>query len=218
MPALVGQRLDVAISDLEAVGVNEDDIEIVGGGTFGVLDESNWDVCEQRPESGSSELADVRLIVDRNCPDAAPNLTGSDDVPEPAVTVSPEAVEESPEALKPDSPAVFVVSVRRDLKDIRKDINDLDKALANGRLLRVAGNQLELAFNLGQLDARVPPSSFADTWTQRLSSLDEAIDDIGNQLDNGGSPQAVRDAIELARQEVKAGLAELKEFEDSLSN
>ncbi len=66
MPDLVGKRLDVAKSDLAAIGVSENDIEVVGGGVFGVITEANWTVCEQEPPSGS-EPNGVRLIVDRVC-------------------------------------------------------------------------------------------------------------------------------------------------------
>lgn len=70
MPSVTGERLDVAYSDLKAVGVEQADIEVVGGGTFGVLDESNWQVCEQRPAAGG-DIANVRLVIDRSCPDAS---------------------------------------------------------------------------------------------------------------------------------------------------
>lgn len=70
MPSVTGERLDVAYSDLSAVGVEQGDVEVVGGGTFGVLDESNWQVCEQRPAAGA-EIANVRLVIDRSCPDAS---------------------------------------------------------------------------------------------------------------------------------------------------
>ena len=70
MPPVIGERLDVAYSDLSAVGVDQGDVEIVGGGTFGVLDESNWQVCEQRPAAGAA-IEKVRLVIDRSCPDAS---------------------------------------------------------------------------------------------------------------------------------------------------
>ena len=66
MPVVVGKRLDVAKSDLVSAGVDADDVEVVGGGALGVVDESNWTVCEQRPIAGV-EAQDVRVIVDRMC-------------------------------------------------------------------------------------------------------------------------------------------------------
>ena len=67
MPAVETMRLDVAQSDLKAAGLDEGDIEVVGGGAFGVVDESNWDVCEQDPAPGQAISGTVRLIVDRSC-------------------------------------------------------------------------------------------------------------------------------------------------------
>lgn len=69
MPDLLGERLDVALSDLETVGISEEDVEVVGGGALGIIDESNWIVCEQRPEPGETPLENPRLIVDRTCPE-----------------------------------------------------------------------------------------------------------------------------------------------------
>ncbi|MDP2013152.1 MAG: PASTA domain-containing protein, partial [Actinomycetota bacterium] len=71
MPNVQGQRLDLAYSDLAAAGVDKEAIEIVGGGTFGVIDESNWTVCQQAPSAGEA-LASVRLVVDRSCAVTAP--------------------------------------------------------------------------------------------------------------------------------------------------
>lgn len=68
MPDIVGERLDVAKSDLSAAGVSEDKVEVVGGGSLGVVDESNWTVCEQAPPPGST-AEDVRVLVNRVCVD-----------------------------------------------------------------------------------------------------------------------------------------------------
>ena len=67
MPRVVNSRLDVAQSDLKAAGINEDAVEILGGGAFGVIDESNWNVCAQEPEPGEAITGKVRLTVDRSC-------------------------------------------------------------------------------------------------------------------------------------------------------
>lgn len=67
MPSLLGKRLDVAKDDLKSAGVDSGDVDVVGGGTFGVVDESNWTVCAQKPKSGSKVGSKVRVIVDREC-------------------------------------------------------------------------------------------------------------------------------------------------------
>jgi hypothetical protein len=65
VPDLVGERLDVAEDELDGMGINYEEI---GGGTFGIVVRSNWEVCETRPKAGSS-ASTVKLIVDRpgNC-------------------------------------------------------------------------------------------------------------------------------------------------------
>lgn len=66
MPDVVGRTLDVAESDIERAGYTKS-VEVLGGGMFGVLDESNWEVCEQLPAAGSIIDVEPRLTVDRSC-------------------------------------------------------------------------------------------------------------------------------------------------------
>jgi hypothetical protein len=69
MPDVETQRLDVALSDISRAGYDSDDVEIVGGGAFGVVDESNWSVCDQDPAAGDTIGRTPRLIVERTCQD-----------------------------------------------------------------------------------------------------------------------------------------------------
>jgi hypothetical protein len=64
VPALVGQRLDVALDRLESAGLKG---EVKGGGLFGVLDESSWRVVDQDPSPGArlSQGDTVHLDIDR---------------------------------------------------------------------------------------------------------------------------------------------------------
>lgn len=66
VPDLTGKRLDVAKDDLRGEGLRA---KVIGGGTFGVVVESNWTVCSTTPGAGTSaEKNDkVRLIIDRVC-------------------------------------------------------------------------------------------------------------------------------------------------------
>jgi hypothetical protein len=66
VPDVVGERLDVAKDDLQSAGFRTAEI---GGGTFGIVVESNWTVCETRPAGGSQvkKHARIKLIVDRAC-------------------------------------------------------------------------------------------------------------------------------------------------------
>lgn len=62
VPKLKGERLDVAEDLLNEKGLRYKEI---GGGSFGVVDTSAWEVCETRPKAGKRTKATVRLIVDR---------------------------------------------------------------------------------------------------------------------------------------------------------
>jgi hypothetical protein len=64
VPALEGQRLDVALDRLERSRFTAD---IDGGGLFGVIEERNWEVVEQTPAAGTmlEQGSRVRLRVER---------------------------------------------------------------------------------------------------------------------------------------------------------
>jgi beta-lactam-binding protein with PASTA domain len=49
VPTLVGERLDVAKDRLRRAGFDPD---VEGGGLFGIIDESNWEVVTQDPGPG----------------------------------------------------------------------------------------------------------------------------------------------------------------------
>jgi hypothetical protein len=61
IPNVTGQRLDVAEANLDAKGIAYQE---VGGGLFGVVVTSHWQVCQQDPSAGSTGES-VKLIVDR---------------------------------------------------------------------------------------------------------------------------------------------------------
>lgn len=96
MPAVVGQQLDVAKTAIESAGF-EEEVEVSGGGTFGVVDESNWTVCEQSPDAGQPISAAPTLTVDRSCEDGAAESTTTEVEPtestEPPPTTAAEAEE-----------------------------------------------------------------------------------------------------------------------------
>jgi len=66
MPDVTAQRLDIALSDLERAGYG-DEPEVLGGGMFGVVDQSNWTVCDQAPAPGEAVTNTPRLTVERSC-------------------------------------------------------------------------------------------------------------------------------------------------------
>ncbi|MGO0578317.1 DUF4839 domain-containing protein [Ornithinimicrobium panacihumi] len=112
MPDLLGKTLDLAKSDVDRAGY-EDEVEVVGGGLFGVVDESNWTVCSQEPPSGAPITTSPRVIVERDCnPEAEESTTGdaktaqgsastsgdgsAEEDTEPAEESTPEPSEEPP--------------------------------------------------------------------------------------------------------------------------
>ena len=67
VPSLAGQPLDVAEQRLDNLGLRSTE---EGGGLFGVLIASEWDVCDTSPPADSTVRpgSTVRLLIDR--PDA----------------------------------------------------------------------------------------------------------------------------------------------------
>jgi PASTA domain-containing protein len=64
VPDLVGQPLDVAEARLARARF---DVDVRGGGLFGVIDEGNWEVTGQDPAPGTflEQGSTVRVDVDR---------------------------------------------------------------------------------------------------------------------------------------------------------
>jgi hypothetical protein len=62
VPALTGMALDHAEDQLDAEGMSHD---TVGGGLFGIIDRSAWEVCATDPGAGEEALDGVTLYVER---------------------------------------------------------------------------------------------------------------------------------------------------------
>lgn len=92
MPDVVGRQLDFALADIEEAGVDEE-VDVKGGGTFGIVNESNWKVCEQTPAAGKAVEAAPVLKVDRSCPGdeaaAAATTTTATPTTVPPTTAAP---------------------------------------------------------------------------------------------------------------------------------
>src|SRR5664280_3156660 len=65
MPNVTGQRLDLAESNLQRACFDPAKITIVGGGTFGIVVKSNWQVCTQAPALGLAVSSTPQLKVGR---------------------------------------------------------------------------------------------------------------------------------------------------------
>ena len=94
MPDVTGTRLDAAKSAIKDVGFG-DKVKVDGGGIFGVIEESNWEVCKQSPAAGKPLTGTPRLSVERSCDkgsgtaDESPKPTESPSVT-PTVSAAPE--------------------------------------------------------------------------------------------------------------------------------
>jgi hypothetical protein len=109
MPDVTGNRLDVAYDKIRDAGFDDKDkIKIEGGGTFGVIVEGNWTVCEQSPDAGETVDGAPVLTVDRSC-----NETEG----EPS-DQSSSAPSEEPSATEPALPAVLTAKNNADLAAI----------------------------------------------------------------------------------------------------
>lgn len=64
VPDVVGERLDTARRRIERARF---DIDVDGGGTFGVVVDSNWEVVEQSPAAGTrrEQGSSVSLRIER---------------------------------------------------------------------------------------------------------------------------------------------------------
>lgn len=104
MPDLVGKKLDAARTDVEQAGF-DDDVEVDGGGVFGIVVESNWTVCSQEPLSGEAITEAPRLTVDRSCGDEGED----EDLAESPTETPTESATAEPE--QAPSPVVADISV-----------------------------------------------------------------------------------------------------------
>jgi beta-lactam-binding protein with PASTA domain len=145
MPDVVGKRLDIAISDVERAGFT-DDVEVLGGGTFGIVDESNWLVCSQEPADGTTISTAPRITVDRSC-DAGDAL-------EPEANAE-EAPEDGGDAAEDPTPAAEPKPVKKKKREAPAAVADtfVMPALVGMNLQR-AQNQLQArgSFLLTQTD------------------------------------------------------------------
>lgn len=144
MPNVVGDKLDVAKDEVKNSGF-EDDVEVDGGGMFGIVVESNWTVCSQDPAGGEPINATPTLSVERSCDEAetgatetidpseppetpveAPSLTESI---EPTETASPTETTETPSPTETPLPAVLTAKNNKDFAAILKE-SECSRALA----------------------------------------------------------------------------------------
>lgn len=109
MPEVTGKRLDVAKSAIKDAGL-EDEVKVDGGGAFGVIKESNWEVCDQSPAAGEAVSGRPQLTVDRSCDDAKPSETSK-----PSKTASGPSEPDPTTASEPDADQVLTKNNNKEL-------------------------------------------------------------------------------------------------------
>ena len=78
---LVGKQLDTAESELDAQGITYTETD-ASNSTFGIIEKSNWTVCQTKPAAGQSVSGDVELIAKHySCTDSTPIPIPSDTAP-----------------------------------------------------------------------------------------------------------------------------------------
>lgn len=149
MPDVTGKRLDVALSDIERAGMDDGDVEVLGGGVFGVVDESNWTVCEQEPPAGDEVSSDPRLTVERSCEKAEPE---KEEPEKEEPDESPDAAEEPSPAeppAEPELPDVLTVENNKDLAALLQKPEDYDRFTRFAKTYQ--GKKIEFDGNLAAL-------------------------------------------------------------------
>ncbi len=113
MPDVTNKKLDVAYDQIKDAGFDdEDQIEVDGGGIFGIVAEGNWTVCKQSPAAGKPVSGQPQLTVKRSC--KKKNATQADDNPSP----SEEPTKDPTPSPKPKAPDVFTSENNKELATI----------------------------------------------------------------------------------------------------
>lgn len=159
MPDLVGQQLDAALTAIEDAGF-EDDVDFSGGGTFGIVDESNWTVCDQTPAAGASITDAPQLAVDRSCDDGGGG--------------EPETTTEPPETSAPPADELLTAANNAELAailaepDYCSDTIGAFAATHRGRTIEFDGNIATMGPH-GDYDTRydiqLSPGDYSETTT-----------------------------------------------------
>lgn len=141
MPDVTGQKLNVAKDAIKDAGY-DDKVKVQGGGVFGVIKESNWQVCKQSPKAGEVVTDTPRLTVDRTCDKGGSKAT---ETPSRESSDSP-----SPQSPESDPDQILSVANSPDLATLLKNGDDdsVAKAFAEkfaGRTIRFDGYIADIA-------------------------------------------------------------------------
>jgi len=154
MPDVTGKKLDVAANAIKDAGF-EDEVKVSGGGAFGVVQESNWEVCDQSPAANEAVSAAPQLTVDRSCDDDAKPSKTSKASEAPPERSEPDAVEPS----GPDAEQVLTKANSEAFAALLAVSDSCDETIApfvaeyGGRTIEFDGSIVNVA-NHGDYDTR----------------------------------------------------------------
>jgi Domain of unknown function (DUF4839) len=194
MPDVTGKKLDVAKSAIKDAGF-EDEVKVDGGGVFGVIDESNWQVCDQSPVVGA-DLSDApRLTVDRSCDNAEPSET-STSIETPSETPAPD----TDASREPDAEQVLTADNSEEFAALLAVPDYCDETIApfvakyGGRTIEFDGSVANLA-NHGDYDTRydilVAPGNKGPESTEGPAFRFEDVNVADLNLTGAGIPDSV---------------------------
>lgn len=154
MPDVTGKTLDVAKGAIRDAGF-EDEVKVDGGGAFGVIEESNWEVCDQSPVPGEAVSDAPRLTVDRSCNNDTETSETSKPSETPPETLEPDAAESS----KPDAEQVLTADNSEEFAALLAVSDSCDESIApfvaeyGGRTIEFDGSIVNMT-NHGASDTR----------------------------------------------------------------
>lgn len=187
MPNVTGKKLDVATGAIKDAGV-DDEAEVDGGGVFGIVEESNWEVCEQSPGAGQTVSGTPRLKVERSCDRTSTSTAAAttDDV--------------APAPEKPQSESVLTPRTNADLAAVLKVSDSCEDEVATfadeygGRTIRFNGSVVNLMNSAGydtRYDVLIAPGSKGPSSTvgPAMKFEDVGISDL--ELKGSDVPDAI---------------------------
>src|SRR3954466_7190887 len=124
MPDVTGKKLDVAKSIIRDAGF-ENEVKVDGGGLFGVLNKSNWEVCDQSPAAGAPVSGAPQLTIERSCHAAAPGETST-----PSTTASDPSAADGATSGGPDADRVLTKSNSAKLAALLRASDYCDESVA----------------------------------------------------------------------------------------
>ena len=154
MPDVTGKKLDVAKGAIKDAGF-EDEVKVDGGGAFGVIKESNWEVCDQSPVAGEAVSDAPRLTVDRSCDDDAEPSETSKAGETPSETLEPDPTDSS----EPDGEQVLTADNSGEFAALLAVSDGCDETISpfvakyGGRTIEFDGSIANMA-NHGDADTR----------------------------------------------------------------